>query len=69
MIGNARRIRSGHIQRKNYFYFGVQKRLWAFLNPIFTGGFSVFHKRKTAEGFPSAVFRMIGGSKMIFAKS
>jgi hypothetical protein len=29
----------------------------------------VFHKRKTAEGFPSAVFRMIGGSKMIFAKS
>ena len=32
MIGNARRIRSGHIQRKNYFYFGVQKRLWAFLN-------------------------------------
>jgi hypothetical protein len=26
-------------------------------------------KRKTAEGFPSAVFRMIGGSKMIFAKS
>ena len=38
MIGNARRIRSGHIQRKNYFYFGVQKRLRAFLNPIFTGG-------------------------------
>ena len=38
MIGNARRIRSGHIQRKNYFYFGVQKRLRAFLNPIFTRG-------------------------------
>ncbi len=38
MIRNARRIRSGHIQRKNYFYFGVQKRLRAFLNPIFTGG-------------------------------
>jgi hypothetical protein len=44
MIGNARRIRSGHIQRKNYFYFGVQKRLWAFLNPIFTGGFSINEK-------------------------
>ena len=38
MIGNARRVRSGHNQRKKYFYFGVQKRLQAFLNPIFTGG-------------------------------
>ena len=38
MIGNARRVRSGHNQRKKYFYFGVQKRLRAFLNPIFTGG-------------------------------
>ena len=49
MIGNARRIRSGHIQRKNYFYFGVQKRLRAFLNPIFTGGFS---KTKDRRRFP-----------------
>ena len=60
--------------------FGVQKRLWASLNPIFTGGATlsvtpygvperVAQKRKTAEGFPSAVFRMIGGSKMIFARS
>ena len=38
MIGNARRVRSGHNQRKKYFYFGVQKRLRAFLNPIFTRG-------------------------------
>ena len=44
MIGNARRIRSGHIQRKNYFYFGVQKSLLAFINPIFTGGFSINEK-------------------------
>ena len=26
------------MMRKKYFYFGVQKRLWAFLNPIFTRG-------------------------------
>ena len=26
------------MMRKKYFYFGVQKRLRAFLNPIFTGG-------------------------------
>ena len=29
---NGRRIRSGHIQRKNSFIFVVQKRLRAFLN-------------------------------------
>ena len=45
MIGNARRIRSRHIQRKNYFYFGVQKRLRAFLNPIFTGGNSLQNEK------------------------
>ena len=27
-----------HIQRKNYFYFGVQESLRTFLNPFFTGG-------------------------------
>ena len=51
MIGNARRIRSGHIQRKNYFYFGVQKRLWAFLNPIFTGGIAFPQNEKPPKVF------------------
>lgn len=31
-------LRSSHIQRKNYFKFRGQKRLRAFLTPIFTGG-------------------------------
>ncbi|EDP22735.1 hypothetical protein FAEPRAM212_00515 [Faecalibacterium prausnitzii M21/2] len=30
-------LRSSHFQRKNYFIFGIQKRLRAFLNPLFTG--------------------------------
>ena len=37
MIGNTRRVAFGIISGKN-FYFGVQKRLRAFLNPIFMGG-------------------------------
>ena len=30
-------LRSSHFQWKNYFIFGIQKRLRAFLNPLFTG--------------------------------
>jgi hypothetical protein len=31
-------LRFGHIQRKNYFNFGIAERLRAFRYPIFTGG-------------------------------
>ncbi len=48
MIWIARRVAFGIISGKN-FYFGVQKRLRAFLNPIFTGGFS---KTKNRRRFP-----------------
>ena len=48
MIRNTRRVAFGIISGKN-FYFGVQKRLRAFLNPIFTGGFS---KTKNRRRFP-----------------
>ena len=34
---NARRVALGIFSGKNILYFGVQKRLRAFLNPIFTG--------------------------------
>ena len=34
---NALRIALGIFSGKNILYFGVQKRLRAFLNPIFTG--------------------------------
>ena len=37
MIGNARRVALGIISGKIILNFGVQKRLRAFLNPIFTG--------------------------------
>ena len=63
MIGNARRIRSGHIQRKNYFYFGVQKRLWAFLNPIFTGGATL---SVTPYGVPDSPFCRYATSVPLF---
>ena len=38
MIGNARRVALGIISGKIILNFGVQKRLRAFLNPIFTSG-------------------------------
>ena len=37
-IWNALRIALGIFSGKNFYNFGVQKRLRAFLNPIFTGG-------------------------------
>ncbi len=38
MIWNARRVRFGHDQRKNYFYFEIAERLRALRYLIFTGG-------------------------------
>ena len=38
MIRNARRAALGIFSGKNILNFGVQKRLRAFLNPIFTRG-------------------------------
>ena len=37
-ILNGRRVRSGQNSRKNYFYFGVQESLRAFLSHFFTVG-------------------------------
>ena len=37
-ILNALRFRSGHIQRKNYFYFAILENLRIFQNCLFTGG-------------------------------
>ena len=51
MIGNARRVALGIILRKKYFYFGVQKRLRAVLNPIFMRG-SSSPKTKNRRRFP-----------------
>ena len=38
MIWNARRVRFGHDQRKNYFYFEIAERLRTLRYLIFTGG-------------------------------
>ena len=37
-IWNARRVRSGHIQRKIYFIIAIQENLRIFLNCFFTDG-------------------------------
>ena len=38
MILNARRLRSGHLQRKNYFKFANRENLRIFPIDFFTGG-------------------------------
>ena len=35
---NGLRLRSGHVQRKNYFYFAILENLRIFQNCLFTGG-------------------------------
>ena len=49
---NALRIALGIFSGKNILYFGVQKRLRAFLNPIFTG-MGRDGKRQLPRWFPA----------------
>ena len=45
MIWNARRVRFGHDQRKNYFYFEIAERLRTLRYLIFTGGYLRIRQR------------------------
>ena len=55
---NALRIALGIFSGKNILYFGVQKRLRAFLNPIFTGGVVEKNGICSAAFYESAALRV-----------
>ena len=47
--------RSSLLQRKNYFYFGIQESLRTFLNPFFTGGIWNELPQSKPDGFASSL--------------